>query len=90
MAGSDIHYVWVIVMVLSPLWTLILTVPIHCRRSIGEQVMLKFLQIFSDEEKLISILAGQQVNKCSANVNFLWMNYYLWFLWMNYYFKVMV
>ncbi len=29
-------------MVLSAVWTLILTAPIHCRRSIGEQVMLNF------------------------------------------------
>ncbi len=31
-------YLWVIVMFLSAVWTLILTAPIHCRGSIGEQV----------------------------------------------------
>ncbi len=35
-------YLWIIVMFLSAVWTLILTAPIHCRWSIGEQVMLKF------------------------------------------------
>ncbi len=30
---------WIIVMFLSAVWTLILTAPIHCRASIGEQVM---------------------------------------------------
>ncbi len=31
--------VWIIVMFLSAVWTLILTAPIHCRGSIGEQEM---------------------------------------------------
>ncbi len=31
--------VWITVMFLSAVWTLILTAPIHCRASIGEQVM---------------------------------------------------
>ncbi len=31
--------VWIIVMFLSAVWTLILMAPIHCRGSIGEQVM---------------------------------------------------
>ncbi len=31
--------VWIIVMFLSAVWTLILTAPIHCRRSTGEQVI---------------------------------------------------
>ncbi len=31
--------VWIIVMFLSAVWPLILTAPIHCRRSIGEQVI---------------------------------------------------
>ncbi len=30
---------WIILMCLSTVWTLILTAPIHCRASIGEQVM---------------------------------------------------
>ncbi len=31
--------VWITVMFLSAVWTLILTAPIHCRGSTGEQVM---------------------------------------------------
>ncbi len=31
--------VWIILMLLSAVWTLILTAPIHCRGSIGEQVL---------------------------------------------------
>ncbi len=30
---------WIIDMFLSAVWTLILTAPIHCKGSIGEQVM---------------------------------------------------
>ncbi len=33
-------------------WILILTAPIHCRGSPGEQVMLKLLQIASKEKKI--------------------------------------
>ncbi len=36
---SGVDYLWIIVMFLSVVWTLILTAPIHCRGSIGEQVM---------------------------------------------------
>ncbi len=32
-------YLWIIMMFLSAIWTLILTAPIHCRGSIGEQVI---------------------------------------------------
>ncbi len=45
--SQDINWwtgvVWIIVMVLSAVWTLILTAPIHCRGSIGEQVMYVML-----------------------------------------------
>ncbi len=34
-----VDFLWIIVMFLSTVWTLILTAPIHCRGSIGEQVM---------------------------------------------------
>ncbi len=34
-----VDYLWIIVMFLSSVWTLVLTAPIHCRGSIGEQVM---------------------------------------------------
>ncbi len=33
------HFIVIIVMFLSAVWTLILTAPIHCRGPIGEQVM---------------------------------------------------
>ncbi len=36
---GHVDYLLIIVMYLSALWTLILTAPIHCRGSIGEQVM---------------------------------------------------
>ncbi len=42
-ASQDVNWctgvVWITVMFLSALWTLILTAPIHCRGSTGEQVM---------------------------------------------------
>ncbi len=34
---SCVDYLCIKVMLLSAVWTLILTAPIHCRRSIGEQ-----------------------------------------------------
>ncbi len=44
--SQDINWwtgvVWIIVMFLSAVWTLILMAPIHCRASIGEQLMLNF------------------------------------------------
>ncbi len=36
---SGVDYLWIIMMSLSDVWTLILTAPIHCNGSIGEQVM---------------------------------------------------
>ncbi len=39
MDWRGVDYMWIIVMFLSAVWTLILTAPIHCRASIGEQVM---------------------------------------------------
>ncbi len=39
MHWSGVEYLWIMVMFLSAVWTLILTAPIHCRGSIGEQVM---------------------------------------------------
>ncbi len=39
MDWSGVDYLWIIGMFLSAVWTLILTAPIHCRASIGEQVM---------------------------------------------------
>ncbi len=40
MDWSGVDYLWIIVMLLSAVWTLILTAPIHCRGFIAEQVML--------------------------------------------------
>ncbi len=40
--GVDVDFLWIIVMFLSAVWTLVLMAPIHCRGSIGEQVMLNF------------------------------------------------
>ncbi len=39
MDWSCVDLLWIIVMFLSAVWILILTAPIHCRGSIGEQVM---------------------------------------------------
>ncbi len=49
-----------VVMFLSAVWTLILTAPIHCRGSVGEQVMLMM-------NKLIYILDGLRVRIISGN-----------------------
>ncbi len=45
-------------MFLSAVWTLILTAPIHCRGSVGEQVMLNLFQSVRWRNKLINILDG--------------------------------
>ncbi len=39
LADGRVGYLWIIVMVLSAVWTLVLTAPIHCRTSFGEQAM---------------------------------------------------
>ncbi len=39
MDWSGVDYLWIIVMLLSAVWTLILTAPIHCPEFIGEEVM---------------------------------------------------
>ncbi len=60
MDWSSVDYLWIIVMFLSDVWTLILTAPIHCRGSIGEQVMQCqiFPNLFRWRNKLIYILDG--------------------------------
>ncbi len=65
-------YLWIIVMFLSAVWTLILTAPIHCRGSIGEQVMEFYisLNLFPMRNKLIYILDGRRVSTFSANFFF--------------------
>ncbi len=50
MDWSGVDYLWIIVMFLSAVWTLILTAPIHCGGSIGEQVMLYYYFSKSDKE----------------------------------------
>ncbi len=48
---SRVDYLWIIVMLWLTVWTLILTAPIHCRGSIGEQESnANFLQIYFDQE----------------------------------------
>ncbi len=52
MVWSGVDYLWIIGMI-SAVWTLILMAPIHCRGSIGEQVMYcndKYLQICFNAE----------------------------------------
>ncbi len=51
MDWSRVDYLWISMMLLSAVWTLIFTAPIHFRGSIGKQVMeCKFLQICYDLE----------------------------------------
>ncbi len=64
------EYLWIIVMFLTAVWTLILTAPILCRGSTGEQCNATFLQNCYDEEKLIYILDGLMVSKYLANNHF--------------------
>ncbi len=64
LASQDINWwtgvVWIIVMFLSAVWTLILTAPIHCRGSTGEQVMQCYNSpnLFWRRNKFIYILNG--------------------------------
>ncbi len=59
MDWSGVDYLWIIVMFSSAVWTLILTAPIHCRGSIGEQVM-------ELTKKQTRTGNGPRVSKCSA------------------------
>ncbi len=56
------------------LFELILTAPIHCRGSIGEQVMQCYISptLFWWINKPIYILDGLRVNTISANFIFMW------------------
>ncbi len=76
MDWSGVEYLWIIVMFLSTVWTLILTAPIHCRASIGEQVM--WWQISPNllwwRTKLFSILDALRQSIFSASFHF-WVNY---------------
>ncbi len=67
--------VWIIVMFFIGVWTLILTAPIHCRVSIGEQVMECYISPvlfmkkqthlhlgWPEDEYIISILFGLTIH----------------------------
>ncbi len=59
-------------MFLSPVWTLILTAPIHCRGFIGEHVMQYLSKsVLMKEKKIIYILDDLSVSSFSANFHFL-------------------
>ncbi len=66
-------YLWIIVMFLSAVWTLILTAPIHCRASTGEQLIECYISP-NLMKKLIYILDGLRVSTSSAHFHFC-MNY---------------
>ncbi len=68
MDWSGVDYLWIIVMFLSAVWTLILTAPIHCRGSIGEQVMKCYISPNLMKKH------GLRVRIYSVNVPF-WVNY---------------
>jgi len=72
MDWSGLDYLWIVVMFLSTVWTLILTAPIHYRRSIGEQLMLCYATFFQicSMKKLIYELDGLRLSIFSANVKF--------------------
>ncbi len=60
---SGVDYLWNIVMFLSAVWTLILTAPIHCRGSIGEQICTNekknHLHLGWPEGELVSMKMGE-------------------------------
>ncbi len=71
LSSQDVNWwtgvVWIIVMLLSAVWTLILTAPIHFRAS---DAMLQYL--FRWKNKLICIFDGLMVSKFTA---MFWLNY---------------
>ncbi len=81
MDWSGVDYLWIIVMFLSAVWTLILTAPIHCRGSIGEQVMQCYISPNLMKKQTYLQLGwpvGEHIfRKCFFS-----------FFWMNYFFKV--
>ncbi len=76
MDWSGVDYLWIIVMFLSAVWTLILTAPIHCRASIGEQIMECYISpnLFWWRNKRICNLDGLRVSTLSVIFIF---NYFL-------------
>ncbi len=69
--------VWIIVMFLSAVWTLILTAPIHCRGSTGEQVMECYI-------------FNQETNSSTSWMTWWWVHFQqLFIFWVvNYSFKI--
>ncbi len=69
-----ISFLWIIVMFLSAVWTLILTAPIHCRASIGEQVMQCYISpnLYLWRNKHLHL--GWPESTFSAYLHF-WVNY---------------
>ncbi len=66
---SGAAYLWIIVMFLSVVWTLIVTTPIHCIGSIGEQVMQISPNLFQQRNKLIDIFDGLRVSEFRFNTS---------------------
>ncbi len=64
--------VWIIVMFLSAVWTLILTAPIHCRGSNGEQVMQCYISPNMMKKKQNSSTS------CMAWVWVFYVNFHFW------------
>ncbi len=83
--------VWIIVMFLSAVWTLILMAPIHCSRSISEQVMQ--FKMYPDEETnssaSITLYCVDQlffVTSCSL-FRFPWLTFYCFVSWFDFHFS---
>ncbi len=67
---DGLEWYGLLVMFLSAVWTLILTAPIHCRGSIGEQVMQCYISPNLMKKKLIYILDHQRVSTFPFCVNY--------------------
>ncbi len=75
MDWGSVDYFWIIVMFLSAVWTLILTAHIHCRGSIGDQVIHLAMQNFNKSapirNKHIYILDDLKISEFSSAVSLL-------------------
>ncbi len=58
-------------MFLSAVWTLILTAPIHCRRSFGDDVVLHFSKYVLRKKQTNLYLGWPEASTFTANVLFL-------------------
>ncbi len=79
-----VGYLWIIVMFLSAVWTLILTAPIHCRGSIGEQVMQSYIST-----NLKNTKKHEETNSSTYLMAWVFTSVNVHF-WVNYYFKALV